>query len=208
MFALTASLTLLPLSMTSLPADLPADSVEYKAAEYTQSISTLNEQPNLRLVRIRNMPDRKWSRSGGLLNVESSYFSSRKFKRGGVEFKPVYRVTRMPVLNSFGHYQYELGLTRTYPNGARFDDILYNGRGVVFEHRSREKIDNVWRSSIIYRNPNAWPKGYGGLQATCVSCHNQAGTGGYADGLVPGGDTVLSDPMDWSVVHPDLAGYN
>lgn len=174
--------------------DLPRDAAEYNSATYTQSVFRLNDRPTLRLERIRNVGEnQKWVRSGGL--PLATVFFSRKYRSGG---KPTYKTTYIPVLNSFGHYQNELGLTRTYPDGARFDDVLYNEYGGVFEHRIREKLNGKWTSRIEYKEPTVRPKGYTGLTETCASCHNQAGTGGYGVGLVPGGDTVISDPMDWS----------
>lgn len=193
LYALT--LVISPATLPYSPV-LPEDAVEYKSAMYTQSISTLNERPSLQLVNVRTVNNGSWTRSGGI--PPSVVFSSRKYRSGG---KPTYQMERIPVLNSFGHYQYEWGLTRKYPDGARFDDILYNEGGGVFEHRIREKVDGKWRSRVEYREPAVRPKGYDGLSQTCASCHNLAGTGGYATGLVPGGDTVISDPMDWSKVN-------
>lgn len=177
---------------------------EYTPATYTQSISKLNEYPNLRLVKISEMPDKRWQQSGGMDQIPRSSYTSRKFRSGP---RPQYKVKLVPVKNSFGYYQNELGLTRVYPDGARFDDVLYNANGVVFEHRVRYKEDGKWVSQIEYRDVAARPEGYTGLTVSCASCHNEAGTGGYAVGLVPGGDTVLSDPMDWGVVDPVLTGY-
>lgn len=185
------------LTIATLPYSpvLPDDAVEYKSAIYTQSISTLNDRPSLQLVKVSTVANGSWTRSGGLPVGIS--FSSRKYRSGG---RPTYKMEMIPVVNSFGHYQYEWGLTRSYPNGARFDDILYNTDGGVFEHRVREKVNGKWESRIEYREPKVRPKGYTGLTQTCTSCHNRAGTGGYATGLIPGGDTVISDPMDWSKV--------
>lgn len=191
-----AVLTLLPYTPMTLPYSptLPDDATEYKSAIYTQSVFRLNDRPTLRLERIRNVGEnQKWTRSGGIPTTTA--FSSRKYRSGG---KPTYKTTLVSVKNSFGHYQNELGLTRTYPDGARFDDVLYNEAGGIFEHRIREKIDGKWRSRVEYKEPTVRPNGYNGLTETCASCHNQAGTGDYGVGLVPGGDTVLSDPMDWS----------
>lgn len=171
---------------------LPLDAVEYKSAAYTQSLYRLNDRPTLELVK---SVDKKWRTSGGL---GDAIFTSRKYRSGP---RPTYKLALVPVKNSLGFFQNEQGLTRTYSSGARFDDVLYNSDGVVFEHRVREKREK-WESRVEYRDVAAYPKGYTGLQETCASCHNQAGTGGYGVGLVPGGDTVISEPMDWSVVNP------
>lgn len=110
-----------------------------------------------------------------------------------------------PVKNSYGHYQSERALHRRYPDGTRFDEVLVNTEtDEVFEHRIREKHDGKWLSDIIFRNPKARPEGYEPVSLSqCAGCHNEAGTGKYADGLVPGGDGVLSDPLPWHLISMD-----
>lgn len=195
---------MLPLAMalaTPYAPDLPDDAVGYAAETQTQAVSRLDDRPRIQLVPVRDLPDRRWHRSGGLLGVKAGQFSSRKYRSGG---RPTYAVKPVPVTNSLGYVQHELGLTRTYPDGARFDDVLTNAAGVVFEHRVREKAAGRWTSRVEHRDAAARPDGYAGLTEACASCHNEAGTGGYAAGLVPGGDTVLSDPMDWAAVPKGL----
>jgi hypothetical protein len=184
------------LVLFALVISLPSGAVEYTPAVHTQAISTNNERPRLELVKITNL-EAKWHQSGGM--TKDIAFTSRKFRSGG---KPSYAVSRIQVLNGYGYFQGEWGLARTYPDGARFDDVLINGDGVPFEHRVREKKEGRWTSRVEYRNDAARPTGYAGLKQTCLSCHEKAGTGGYGSGLVPGGDTVLSDPMLWSKVGP------
>lgn len=101
---------------------------------------------------------------------------------------------RLPVLNSFGNFQYELGWTRAYPDGTVFVDVLSN-EGKVFEARIAEKQEGKWERYVAYRDADAYPSGYSGLTKTCTSCHQQAGSGGYGVGLVPGADTIISDPF-------------
>ena len=105
------------------------------------------------------------------------------------------------VKNSFGYMQPNRGMKREYPDGSRFDDVL-SYQGVVFEHRMREKKEGKWKSRVAYSNEKARPPGYTGLTATCASCHSEAGTGKYGVGLVPGGDTVISDPLPWTLARP------
>ena len=76
------------------------------------------------------------------------------------------------------------------------DALSYEGK--PFEIRQREKKNGRWDSSILFRDKAARPPGYTGLKLACSTCHDEAGTGGYGVGLVPGGDGVLSDPF------PDL----
>ena len=82
------------------------------------------------------------------------------------------------------------------PDGTVFVDVLSNADGRVFEQRVREKDGGEWKSYVHYRDRSAYPKGYAGLKGqTCIECHQQAGTGGYGVGLVPGGDGVISDKI-------------
>jgi hypothetical protein len=181
----------------AVPPVLPPDAVEYVPAKYTQAIYRLNDVPRIDLVFVTRT-DPKWHRSGGM--TADMNFTSRKYRSGG---RAVYSLGGISVKNSLGFFQTERGLLRVYPAGARFDDVLYNDVGVVFEHRTRVKdADGKWRSKIIYRDEDANPKGYSGLGESCAGCHSQAGSGGYGVGLVPGGDGVISDPMDWSAIDP------
>jgi hypothetical protein len=164
-------------------------------AKYTQSIYKLNDTDTIDAVRISSLEE-KWHTSGGMLGVPRKLWHSDKYYLIPGEIR--HWVGTISVKNSLGYYQENRGIKREYPDGTRFDDVLSSG-GIVFEHRSRRKVKGKWESSILYEDKQARPKGYTGLTSTCASCHNKAGTGGYAVGLVPGGDTVLSDPMDWKV---------
>ncbi len=179
------------------PALVPADAVAYRAATHTQSIAVTDGVPRVNAVHIL-WTDKDWHQSGGMLGL--SGYVSRKFKlvpAPGV----THTLARMPVKNSFGNYQYEWGIDRSYPDGTRFDDVLYNAAtGKVFEHRVREKATGKWGSRVVHRDPDARPVGYTGLKKACSECHSQCATGDYGIALVPGGDTVFSDPLDWSVV--------
>ena len=95
------------------------------------------------------------------------------------------------------NFQHNRGHLRSYPDGTEFHDVLTNTKtGRVFEHRVAEKEDGRWRRYILFRDKQQWPAGY---ERPSVSAwparHADAGTGGYATGLVPGGDTILSDPL-------------
>lgn len=105
------------------------------------------------------------------------------------------------VLNGFGDTQPETGYKRKFPIGSKFMDVLSNIRGEVFEIRVREvklsDFEPFWDSSVLYENATARPSGYSGIRLKqCAECHNQAGTGSYNDGLVPGGDTVHSKGVE------------
>jgi hypothetical protein len=75
------------------------------------------------------------------------------------------------------------------------DVLSYEGK--VFEHRIAEKGDDgEWSRRVIFKDVDARPPGYNGLTKACTSCHNRSdgpGTGGYATGMVPGSDTVVSE---------------
>jgi hypothetical protein len=186
-------------AMSATPALVPPGAVEYRAATHTQSIATTDGVPRVNAVHI-TWTDKDWHQSGGMLGLKG--FVSRKFKlvpAPGVS----HTLARMPVKNSFGNYQHEWGIDRAYPDGTRFDDVLYNAAtGVIFEHRVREKLAGKWGSRVVHKDPDARPVGYTGLKKACSECHSACGTGDYGVALVPGGDTVFSDPLDWSVVPP------
>jgi hypothetical protein len=179
--------------------DLPKGAVQYESAKLTQSLSQVREIGSPVFVRrtlpvrISDLPDTDWHQSGGMHGIKDAV--SVKYRTGNA--KSWYGA--IPVLNVYGHYQPEMGVVRVYPDGTRFDDVL-SYRGKVFEHRVREKAEGAWSSSIVFKDEAARPPGYTGLKQTCASCHNRAGRGTYGAGLNPGGDTVFSDALDWSVV--------
>lgn len=179
------------------PVPMPKGMVKYKSEKYTQSIFRIDNQDAIRKVLIINLEDKKWLQSGGMRGIKG--WRSDKYKL--IPEKPSYWLDDIKVKNGIGPntHQNNLGLKRKYAEGTRFDDVLSNDKNVVFEHRSRRKIYGNWRSSILYYNIEARPAGYKGLSITCISCHREAGTGKYAVGLVPGGDTILSDPMYWDM---------
>lgn len=96
--------------------------------------------------------------------------------------------------------QDEVAWTRSRPEGTFYMDVLSH-KGKVFEVRVRERDKDYagnlkWSSFISFRDPESRPPGYVALTSKdCAGCHNEAGTGGYGVGLVPGGGTVLSDPF-------------
>jgi hypothetical protein len=175
------------------PLEFPDGMVMFEGAKWTQEIAVTNG-----LDRITKVPrtrlEGKWQVSGGMVGVKG--YRSDKYKL--LPEAPYSWVGDIAVLNSFGHYQNNRGLMRKYPEGTRFDDVLVNtSTGKVFEHRSRSKGKNGWKSSVLFRDEDHYPRGYAGLKQSCSSCHDQAGTGGYAAGLVPGSDTVISDELNW-----------
>lgn len=79
---------------------------------------------------------------------------------------------------------------------ALFADVLFNGKGEVFEVRLAVKKDGKWTREEEWRDAKRAPSGAKRLATSeCVACHNQAGTGAYDSAYVPGGDTVLSEPL-------------
>src|ERR1051325_8664605 len=140
--------------------DIPADAVEYTPAKYTQSIFRLDERRTIRPVLVSSLIG-KWHQSGGMEGV--SGYVSRKFKTIPPGEKVKTWQTMLPVKNSYGYYQYETGITRSYPDGTRFDDVLINSKGDVFEHRVRQKDKGVWTEGAVYVNVDARPVGYKGL---------------------------------------------
>lgn len=176
------------------PMPYPERAFKYHSAKYTQSIAVVDGRDRIERVPILRLRERKWRFSGGLMEVDKKEWVSEKYRTLPEPVK--HRVRDIAVWNG-SNFQNNRGIVRDYPNGTRFDDVLSNKDGVVFEHRTRVKKDGKWSSSVIYSDVKARPAGYNGLKVTCASCHDEAGSGGYGEGLVPGGDTVLSDPLDW-----------
>lgn len=190
------SLLTLFLLVSPYEPDVPAGATKYESAKYTQSISVLNDRDTIVAVPILSLPDTRWNQPGGLEGVTG--YTTEKYRY--VPEAPRRWLGNIGVRNSFGYTQQNRGLLRQYPDGTRFDEVLRNaGSGEVFEHRVRVKREGRWLSEVYYRDESEYPKGYTGLKVSCSSCHNEAGTGGYAVGLVPGGDTVLSDPLPWEL---------
>jgi hypothetical protein len=191
-----------------LPTGVPPGAVEYRSAVYTQSIFKLAPSfnaegvPTVRPVLIRDIAT-KWHQSGGTEGV--SGVASRKFRTLPPGKSVVHSVRLVPVGNdprNPASTQDEYAITRVYPDGTRFDDVL-SGPAGVFEHRVRVKENGVWKSSVLVAKPANRPAGYVPLRQSCDSCHGDAGSGGYGVGLVPGGDGVLSDPLDWSLIRKE-----
>jgi hypothetical protein len=183
---------------TGGPPPLPEGSQEFKPDGYTQSVYQLYDRDRIDRVSRAGL-EAHWHTSGGMVGIAGVV--SKKYRlvpAGGWS-----KVGTIQVLNSRGYSQPVRAIVRHYPDGSRFDDVLYY-QGQVFEHRVRIKAKGVWKSSIIYTDVSARPPGYAGLKQSCSSCHDQAGTGKYASdsapGLVPGGDGVISDPLDWRVL--------
>jgi hypothetical protein len=189
----------LAISSRDYVANLPPDSKKYEPGVMTQRLAQISSNggpfvPRTDPVKITSMTNTDWHQSGGMHGIKGVTTSKYKNKDAVSQYAAV------QVLNDLGYYQAEMGIVRSYPDGTRFDDVLeYDGK--VFEHRVRRKEDGKWTNAIVYRDPASYPPGYTGLKKTCAECHDKPGTGAYgADGLVPGGDTVFSDPLDWSVV--------
>lgn len=144
----------------------------------------------------RNKQEERWVVPGGMDGIDG--WRSDLYKR----LKSPTKITfgSIPVRNNipppagFG-WQWEKGWTRLYDDDTLFVDVLSH-KDKVFEVRFAEKKDGVWDRRVAFRDINNRPPGYDGLKGkTCASCHEQSGLGGYAVGLVPGGDGVISDPI-------------
>lgn len=168
--------------------DFPEGMKRYKRAAYTQSIFQDQFGSQISPIHRLDLPNRDWHQSGGMLGIKN--FRSDLY-RNAVAVKAQAWTDGIPVKNRFNNFQTELGWKVQYGDGSKFMDVLsYEGR--PFEVRVREKKDGKWQSSTPFQNELARPPGYKGLEIRCSVCHDQAGTGGYAAGLVPGGDGVLS----------------
>lgn len=173
------------------PKELPFPDglVRYTRAEWSQSIYVLSGYGDRIDPVHRSRLKAKWHQSGGMEGI--SGYRSDVYKM--VPVPPKVYVGNIKVWNGVS-FQSNRGWKREYPSGTMFIDALSKD-GEPFEIRQRVKEDGKWRSSVIYVNEAARPKGYAGLKQSCSSCHDSAGSGGYATGLVPGGDETLSDPF-------------
>lgn len=173
-----------------LPTWFSKEAKRYTHAEYTQAIYILNDQRVIEPIH-RTRLERKWQFPGGLDSVDG--WASDLYAFVPDEAKAYQDF--MPVKNSLGYYQNEIGWKRDYPSGSWFADVLSKD-GDVFEIRVREKQDGQWASYVAFRDARKYPDGYVPVSSRkCAECHNQAGTGEYGVGLVSGSDTVLSDPF-------------
>jgi len=171
-----------------------AEMTPYESAKNTQAIYQTRNVGDAFFRRAidavpRTALERKWQVPGGLESVHG--WESVLLKRvpvGGRQY-----VADIGVRNSSGYIQYEHGWRREYPDGTVFADVLA-ADGEPFEVRVAEKDAGVWNRYVVYRNVAARPAGYQPVRG-CVACHAEAGTGAYGAGLVPGGDTVISDPF-------------
>lgn len=168
--------------------------VRYRSAKFTQAIYTLNNGPAIDPVE-RKYLKQEWQVPGGMEGVHGWKSDLYKFIPEGWQRE---WQNRLPVKNSFGNYQYELGYTRAYPDGTFFVDALSNEHGKPFEVRVREKQNGQWQSYIAWKDVSERPAGYAGLTKRCNECHNPIngpGSGEYGVAMVSGADTVFSDPF-------------
>lgn len=166
----------------------------YRSARFTQAIYTLNGRPQIDMVPRSSLKE-EWQVPGGMEGIVGWRSDLYKYVPDGY-WQQWQR--RLPVVNSFGYTQYELGYTRSYPDGTFFVDALSNADGKPFEVRVREKQEGKWTSYIAWKDVSERPVGYHGLTKKCSDCHSQAGTGNYGAAMVSGADTVFSDPFDFS----------
>lgn len=162
----------------------------FKKAQNRQIIDVMMGEGD-RITKVSRFDlEEKWNVPGGMVGIEG--WRSDLYQL--IPTPPKVWVGDIGVVNSYGFTQQNRGWKRNYAEGTEFHDVLsYNGE--VFEHRVRKKVDGQWESGSIYRNPDARPPGYTGLNQQCSECHTLAGTGSYSKGLFPGGDTVFSDPF-------------
>lgn len=163
-----------------------ADLEPYQTARYTQEIAVTNNRDRITPIHRRNLETR-WQVPGGLDGLTG--WTSQLFRSAsGRRF-----VADIPVWNG-SNYQNNRGWKRRYDDGTVFADVLSTDAG-VFEVRVAEKQNGEWQRYVAYSDVSKAPIGYRRLSsADCRKCHAEAGTGNYAAPLVPGGDTVFSDP--------------
>lgn len=169
--------------------------VKYYPAQFTQEIAVTGGRDRISKVHRTLIDDQhKWASPGGLYRVNGWKSDLYKYIPEGGQLW----VGDIEVWNG-SNFQKNRGWKRNYPSGTVFVDVLSNAKtGKVFETRFAEKIDGRWQRYVAMKDPDARPTGYHGLKMKCSICHNYTdgpGTGGYAVGLVLGGDTIVSDPL-------------
>jgi hypothetical protein len=191
----------------------------YEPAKLTQSIFKWTGNPLGQIRGVsRSMTEEKYQVPGGLVGVKGwrseLYRYTPKPSREWIDFTSVVNGIRlfdpketMPKSQYESLYkdhptkgfskQSEVAHMREYPDGSEFDDVLINTEtGKVFEHRVAQKHDGQWERFVAYRDRSQMPSGYVPPKSKdCVTCHLEAGSGRYGKGMVPGGDTILSDPF-------------
>jgi len=172
----------------------------YRRARFTQSIFTLSGRRVTQPV-LRTELDEKWNIPGGLVGIKG--WQSELYRSvPSVDVKKGF----ISVLNGFTARDFdgsiyavrqdEVGWKRNYADGTMFADVLSTDRG-VFEVRLAEKQGGKWERYVAWSDADAAPQGYvRPRRAECAACHDQAGTGSYGAALIPGGDTVLSEPFE------------
>lgn len=173
----------------------PEGMVRYRPARFTQSIGiTTDLNTGIRVHEIlrvdRSGLESHWRVPGGMDSVSGWRSDLWKYEPSPARID----VGTIFVRNSLGYMQLNRGYRRAYADGTWFVDVLSND-GVIFEVRIAEKDNGRWSRYVAYKNRPARSEAYSGLSVKCAACHDQAGSGGYAVGLVPGGDTIISDPF-------------
>jgi len=176
----------------------------FRRAKFTQAIYRLGgfDRKFARTDKVdRSKMEEKWNVPGGLVGV-NGWRSELYRSVPSVEVKKGF----ISVLNGFtardldgsiyAVRQDEEGWKRSYADGTMFADVLSTDKG-IFEIRLAEKRDGKWERYVAWSDADAAPQGYvRPSRAECAVCHSQAGTGSYGVGLIPGGDTVLSEPFE------------
>lgn len=61
-----------------------------------------------------------------------------------------------------------------FPAGTVAYDVLSTDKG-VFEVRTQTRADDGWETKVTFKDEDARPDGYAGLQQSCASCHSHTG---------------------------------
>ena len=176
----------------------------FRRARFTQEIAVTSGMDRISPV-LRATLEEKWRVSGGMVGLHG--WRSDVYSNG---VRPQTWTGNISVVNGYfwqpqGGWgtnptnrpisQNNRGRIRSYPDGARFLDVLSTDRG-VFAVRQREKINGKWDYAVLFEDASAEPHGYRAPSLKeCAACHREAGTGSYAAALVPGGDETFSDPI-------------
>lgn len=129
--------------------------------------------------------ERKWTIPGGLDGIRATSIVLRgkdnRVRNWVDHIDPNDNISEIVHQRSYSH--------------ATFAEVLLNESGKAFEVRLAAKRDGKWQRFVAFADADAAPAGYMRVR-NCGECHDKAGTGAYDTAYVPGGDTVISEPLE------------
>jgi hypothetical protein len=166
----------------------PEDVEAYQSAKLVQHTGN-RSGTGAHFTESRSVLPRKWSVPGGLEGING-------WRSVLLRSKDNHSVSKRVRANPAEHLG-EIVYAKVYER-ATFYDLLLNSDGKPFELREATKRDGKWERFVAWKDVSARPAGYVPFKSSsdCITCHSEAGSGGYGAARNPGWDTVLSEPLD------------